>query len=339
MLGGVLNVFIALAMTFAATALLASTAVEAIASAFKWRASNLLDGLQSILNTAKPAEGLMGFLSPFNNLLPKVPDADAVAAHLDTLASVGTAAPPTAEQVKAAVQGLNSKLLADLLNHAAINARGPGDDAKASASCKLMPSYIQPKQFAIALVDVLQTGGGTLRVPLETAIDNIADPQLKQFLSGALQRAEGDAETLRDEVANWFDAAMDRLGGQYKRHTQVWTVIIGFAAAAAFNIDTIKIIHAAMHNPILLANVQTTISADALDQIKSLPDAGIAVGWSLAPGDLATIALTHPWLAMLKILGWAMTALAALFGAPFWFDTLQRFVSLRGTGDAPAPPK
>lgn len=337
MLGGVLNVFIALAMTFAATALLASTAVEAIASAFKWRAANLLEGLQYILNAKTPPEGLMRWLMPYNNLLPKL-DASAVDAQRAVLAAVGTAAAQDEAAVNKARLALNSKLLADLLNHAAINARGPGNDAQASASAALMPSYIPPKQFAIALVDVLQTGGGAERLSLEQAIANIADPQLKQFLSGAFERAAGNAEKLRDEVATWFNAAMDRLGGQYKRYTQVWTVFIGFAAAAAFNIDTIKIVHAAMHNPILLANVQTSVSADALDHIKSLSDAGIAVGWSMGPGQLVPTAVANPGLAFMKLLGWAMTALAALFGAPFWFDTLQRFVSLRGTGDPPPSP-
>ena len=45
------------------------------------------------------------------------------------------------------------------------------------------------------------------------------------------------------------------------------------------------------------------------------------------------------WLAswLLLLLGWAATAVATLFGAPFWFDTLQRFVQLGGTGPKPAP--
>jgi hypothetical protein len=38
---------------------------------------------------------------------------------------------------------------------------------------------------------------------------------------------------------------------------------------------------------------------------------------------------------VLMILGWVVVAGAALFGAPFWFDVLQRFVQLRGTGPTP----
>jgi hypothetical protein len=36
------------------------------------------------------------------------------------------------------------------------------------------------------------------------------------------------------------------------------------------------------------------------------------------------------------LLGWSITALAASLGAPFWFQTLQRFVNIRGTGRSPA---
>ncbi len=36
------------------------------------------------------------------------------------------------------------------------------------------------------------------------------------------------------------------------------------------------------------------------------------------------------------LLGWFITALAASLGAPFWFETLQRFVNIRGNGRSPA---
>ena len=36
------------------------------------------------------------------------------------------------------------------------------------------------------------------------------------------------------------------------------------------------------------------------------------------------------------LFGWLITALAASLGAPFWFQTLQRFVNIRGNGRSPA---
>lgn len=35
------------------------------------------------------------------------------------------------------------------------------------------------------------------------------------------------------------------------------------------------------------------------------------------------------------LVGWIITALAASLGAPFWFDTLNRFIDIRGVGRAP----
>jgi hypothetical protein len=35
------------------------------------------------------------------------------------------------------------------------------------------------------------------------------------------------------------------------------------------------------------------------------------------------------------LLGWLITASAMSLGAPFWFDILKRFVSIRSAGKAP----
>jgi hypothetical protein len=37
----------------------------------------------------------------------------------------------------------------------------------------------------------------------------------------------------------------------------------------------------------------------------------------------------------LQVVGWLLTASTALFGAPFWFDLMQRVVRMRGTGARP----
>jgi len=35
------------------------------------------------------------------------------------------------------------------------------------------------------------------------------------------------------------------------------------------------------------------------------------------------------------VLGWLMTIAALALGAPFWFDTLKRFMNIRNTGRSP----
>jgi hypothetical protein len=46
---------------------------------------------------------------------------------------------------------------------------------------------------------------------------------------------------------------------------------------------------------------------------------------------------------MFHFVGWLLTALAATLGAPFWFDTLNKIMSIRSAGKAPEetpkPPK
>jgi hypothetical protein len=52
---------------------------------------------------------------------------------------------------------------------------------------------------------------------------------------------------------------------------------------------------------------------------------------------------TINWWWILKVLGLAFTAIAASLGAPFWFDLLNKFITVRSTGkapeEAPKPPK
>ena len=40
------------------------------------------------------------------------------------------------------------------------------------------------------------------------------------------------------------------------------------------------------------------------------------------------------WLISLFV--WLITAIATLFGAPFWFDALQQITRLKGSGPSPA---
>jgi hypothetical protein len=48
-----------------------------------------------------------------------------------------------------------------------------------------------------------------------------------------------------------------------------------------------------------------------------------------------------PWVAsgLDLIVGWLITAVATLFGTPFWFDALQQTISLKGAGPSPAEKK
>jgi hypothetical protein len=79
------------------------------------------------------------------------------------------------------------------------------------------------------------------------------------------------------------------------------------------------------------ASNEKTDAADMLHQINmTLP-----VGWAhgvLLDEKGQWVSWGAFWLALL---GWAITALSTLFGAPFWFDLLQTVIRLKGAGPSP----
>ena len=76
-------------------------------------------------------------------------------------------------------------------------------------------------------------------------------------------------------------------------------------------------------------------AGNATDALFQLDQLGLPLGWTGWPiGQYVSNKL--PLLGWLSaIVGWLITALATLFGAPFWFDLLRRVVRLKGSGPAP----
>jgi hypothetical protein len=70
--------------------------------------------------------------------------------------------------------------------------------------------------------------------------------------------------------------------------------------------------------------VPATLDGATLDALTSLPIGGASFPPQLDQRFLRQCA------------GWMITAATALFGAPFWFDLLQRTVQMRGSSATPA---
>jgi hypothetical protein len=215
-----------------------------------------------------------------------------------------------------------SGLALNVYNHALVNPRDDGA-AKPGEPPRMRPSYIEPRAFAIALIDSVAGVSATFG-QLKTKIDGLPDGQIRTLLEGMYTRADGSLENLHAAVAGWFDAGMDRVSGGYKRQAQLCTFIIALAIAGLINVDTFHLFATLWNHPALAAKLSAGADAtqDAFKNLELLP-----VGWTTdarAAFSLVTIA------------GWIITALSALFGAPFWFDLLQRLVNLRGTGSKPA---
>ncbi|SHH67522.1 hypothetical protein [Massilia sp. CF038] len=182
-----------------------------------------------------------------------------------------------------------------------------------------LPSYIAPRNFAIALIETLQTVPGAI-AHLKQQIDTLDDPQLRRALQGIYERAAGDAAGMEIDIALWFDSAMERVSVSYKRRSMAISLLLSLLLAVLFNIDSIHLFRSLWQHPALtaqLAAVPDTMNAATIDALFQLP-----IGWHTFPPrwDQAFV---------IQLAGWLITAATALFGAPFWFNLMKRTMQLR----------
>jgi hypothetical protein len=167
-------------------------------------------------------------------------------------------------------------------------------------------------------------------------------------------------EEFQKAVNEWFDDTVARGRLWYKRRIQRIGILCGFVLAIAVNADTIGIANALWQNAILRESVvgaaQTSASQgqvaggeQAKEQLKSLMDLGLPLGWSFeakpaAPADPASLPLpadprrlpstTQEWIG--KVAGLLLTGFAISQGSQIWFDLMNRLLNLRSSALQPA---
>ncbi|HUN92643.1 MAG TPA: hypothetical protein VMU33_11335 [Burkholderiaceae bacterium] len=243
-------------------------------------------------------------------------------------------------------QMLNDPQFSDLAlkvyRHALVHPQGDGHMQSRSRFWTYDgPSYIKAENFATALVDVLQ-GASSDMAGLRDAVDRIQDAQIKQLLGGMLARAGNDADKVRAQVAAWFDTAMERVSGAYKRQAQLICFLAALAMSAAMNVDATHVVTTLWANPDRAREVAVQLGqhgagdpqvAATMDQLAQLP-----IGYDVLPAcdTPARVACVRDHgVPGVTLLGWLVTAVASVFGAPFWFDLLGKLVQLRGSGPKP----
>jgi hypothetical protein len=179
-----------------------------------------------------------------------------------------------------------------------------------------------------------------LKLSIESAIEKIGDPQIQTTLATLYREAGKDMDAFRGEIAAWFDAAMDRVSGNYSRYVKAISFVVALILAGLLNADAIHVADTLWERPALaerLAKLELPIvdktqpETEATQLLKQIEGVAPLLGWNGFGNDERR----HGAGIVLMILGWVVVAGAALFGAPFWFDVLQRFVQLRGTGPTP----
>ncbi|HEX4312086.1 MAG TPA: hypothetical protein VHZ25_18795 [Acidobacteriaceae bacterium] len=243
---------------------------------------------------------------------------------------------------------------------------------RSATQVTLLPAYIPSRTFALAMIDFLNkykaSGNEAMKGIHETLAEHnwiYRDNKAVQALLTLANDAKGDLDAFQKKLEDWYDDAMDRVSGWYKRYTQRVLLYIGIALAIGFNVDSIRIartlwidrdVRSAMVSE-ASSYVQNNPPGPQAPATGSAPQASqelvnmrntvhdfndvmntsmLPIGWSgtwtrLHTNLKADSRRTIGWLAATKLPGWLITAFAISLGAPFWFDLLNKFMVVRST--------
>lgn len=70
-------------------------------------------------------------------------------------------------------------------------------------------------------------------------------------VSAGVEKTDEAIGEARARVESWFNDAMERVGGAYKRRTQLWALIIGIVLAALLNADSLSIANHLWRDPLV----------------------------------------------------------------------------------------
>ncbi len=204
-----------------------------------------------------------------------------------------------------------------------------------------LPSYIPSRNFAMALLDMAARGPqtestvvATGRVTFEAVRSNVGsieNPAVQRALLVALDSAQGDLGKAQANLEAWYNSAMDRVSGWYRRSTQGILLGLGLVLAVTLNISTIRIgdtlIRDRTTRDLVVATAQKaqTSTLDYATANQALAGLHLPIGWP--SGIRKELKDNGPS----DLLGWVLTAFAVSVGAPFWFDMLNRLIVIRST--------
>jgi hypothetical protein len=220
------------------------------------------------------------------------------------------------------------------------------------------PAYLQASAFAHGLLGRAVTAQGTVA----HTVDQIHNEHLRKVLADVAGSATAQLSTAREALEAWFDMAMDRVSGWYKRRTHLWVWVIALAAAFGLNADTLLIARTLWSDPVTREAVAAQADAyakahpdleqpdveKAVAKIRDLNDLRFPIGWTRAVKGCKATKITDTTVVCdpramprsvpgkaLRLAGLFVTAAALTLGAPFWFDLLSKVTRIRAAGANP----
>ncbi len=259
------------------------------------------------------------------------------------------------------VQGLIKPRRAPNVAADAKSARqGPWGRLKGLLARPPYPSYIPSRTFAIAITDLANEAKAALEQAegaeadqareraaraakeFERSLASLPNAQLSAALLALYRSVGGDAGRFQHAAEEWFDDAMERVSGWYKRRVHAILPVIAAIVVVLLNADTLAAGKVLWRDDAVRAAVvkeANDIATGTLDDValeQAVKKLDLPLGWNLSFGDAPTQVPNDPISWVQKLIGLLLTIGAIQLGAPFWFDLLSKIVRVRATG-APPP--
>jgi hypothetical protein len=211
----ILDVAIGLVFVYFILSLLCSVIVEAVASLGKWRAKMLLQGISELIFAhQEPSSWRKNLVNQFKKSTPQ-----------------GT---PEEQKIKAA----NENFLKAFY-------RSP-------LFLGQTPSYISSRSFVLALLETVKNHPKEPETPTQLPLNSVENikklvealpPEcsIRNALLPLLEIAGVKLDEALKSMEKWYDEAMDRVTGWYKRNSLVIAMVVAFLVAFAVNADTFQI--------------------------------------------------------------------------------------------------
>jgi hypothetical protein len=229
------------------------------------------------------------------------------------------------------------------------------------------PAYIAPRTFVAVITDILtaEKPGSVEFADFEKGGQDLPPGNVKTSVLALVQRSNKNLESVQLAVEAWFNDAMDRVNGWYKRRTQLWTIIIALLLTLVANANTINVVRKLGQDPVLRNAIveeakvraqkpRPTISVEYKNEDDPTnPTITKNEGNVLSQNEKDLLGQTLGWHEHVfysdekkgtywgsriwaeRIIGWLLTILAISLGAPFWFDMLNKIVNIRFAGKSP----
>jgi hypothetical protein len=242
----ILDVAIGMAFLYLLLSLIASVVQEVLAAFMQLRPANLQRGLRSLLsgNSIGSGPDLVDSIYTHGLVRGLYRDPDR-----DMNPDSKKRNEENKDQSKAAkVWGVVNNL--DWLRRLMRRLIGihPEKDIAGVSNQMLLPAYIPSRTFAMAMIDLLnqkQSIGNKAMDEIHEFLtwhhSQFRDNMATQAMLTLATDAQGDLKKFQENLENWYNAAMDRASGWYKRYTQTILLVLGLLMAMAFNVDSVRV--------------------------------------------------------------------------------------------------